>query len=115
MNTNIQHALSKKFEASRIVFWNDVKCELRRDFDAVELPDVEKIELKANEFGVKYRVLREAPEQKFLLYREGPPLADLENWLLDVELAYADGQFRTDQIAIWLAELGLNYMHAGVI
>ena len=58
MNANVQQALSKKFEASRIVFWNDVKCELRRDFDAVELADVEKIELKSNEFGVKYRILR---------------------------------------------------------
>lgn len=115
MNANVQQALSKKFEASRIVFWNDVKCELRRDFDAVELADVEKIELKSNEFGVKYRILREAPEQKFLLYREGPAPSDLENWLLDVELAYAEGVFRTDQVAIWLTELGLNYQHADVI
>lgn len=115
MNANVQQALSKKFAASRIVFWNDVKCELRRDFEAVELPEVKKIELKSNEFGVKYRILREAPEQKFLIYREGPPPPDLENWLLDVELAYAEGEFRTDQVAIWLTELGLNYMHSEVI
>lgn len=115
MNANVQQALSKKFDASRIVFWNDVKCELRRDFEAVELAEVEKIELKSNEFGVKYRILREAPEQKFLIYREGTPPPDLENWLLDVELAYAEGEFRTDQVAMWLTELGLNYMHADVI
>jgi hypothetical protein len=98
MNANVHQALSKKFEASRIVFWNDVKCELRSDFAAMELAGVEKIELQSNEFGVKYRILREAPEQKFLLYRAGPPPADLDNWLLDVELAYAEGEFRTDQV-----------------
>ena len=115
MNANVQQALSKKFEASRIVFWNDVKCELRSDFEALELDGVEKIELQSNEFGVKYRILREAPEQKFLLYREGPPPVDLENWLLDVELGYGEGEFRTDQVAIWLTELGLNYQHVDVI
>lgn len=115
MNANVQQALSNKFEAHRIVFWNDVKCELRRDYEGLELPDVEKIEIKANEFGVKHRILREAPEQKFLLYREGPPPTDLENWLLDVELTYAQSEFRTDQVAIWLTELGLNYMHADLV
>ena|GEM_PF-3175469 len=55
-----------------------MKCELRNDYEKLELPRVEKIELKSNEFGVKYRILREAPEQKFLLYREGPPPTDLE-------------------------------------
>ena len=115
MNANVQQALSKKFEAHRIVFWKDVKCELRNDYEKLELAEVEKIELKSNEFGVKYRILREAPEQKFLLYREGPPPEDLENWLLDVELTYAEGEFRTDQVAIWLTELGLNYMHAEVV
>jgi len=65
----------------------------------MELAGAEKIELQSNEFGVKYRLLREAPEQKYLLYREGPPPADLDNWLLDVELADAEGEFRTDQVA----------------
>ena len=64
MNANVHQALSKKFEASRIVFWNDVKCELRSDFEAMELAGVEKIELQSNEFGVKYRLLREGGEIK---------------------------------------------------
>ena len=115
MNANVQQALSKKFEASRLVFWNDVKCQLRNDYEKLELDGVEKIELKSNEFGVKHRILRKAPEQKFLLYREGPRFADLENWLLDVELSYAEGEFRTDQVSIWLTELGLNHMHAEVV
>ena len=39
-----------------------MKCELRNDFEALELTGIEKIELKSNEFAVKYRILREAPE-----------------------------------------------------
>ena len=99
----IAHALSRLFEKHRIVFWYDTKRELRTDYVAVNLPGIEKIELANNEFGIKHRILREQPEQKFLLYREGPAPADLENWLLDVQLAH--GEFRTDQVALWLAEL----------
>ena len=34
---------------------------------------------------------------------------------MKVALANSDGEFRTDQVAIWLTELGLNYQHVGVI
>ena len=67
MNDRIASALNRQFDRHRIVFWYDAKKELRRDFEAVDLPGVEKIELVNNEFGVKYRILREQPEQKFLL------------------------------------------------
>ena len=106
-------ALRAVFEKHRIVFWNDVKRELRAEFEALELEGVEKIVLDNNEYGVKYRVLREAPEQRFLLYREGPAPQDVDNWLLDVALAY--GEFRTDQTAIWLSELGLGYEFSSII
>lgn len=113
MNNQITRALEKLFDRHRIIFWYDVKQELRDDFNALSLPNVEKIELTNNEYGIKYRVLREQPEQKFLLYREGPQPADLDNWLLDVQLAY--GEFRTDQVAIWLSELELGLEFMGVV
>lgn len=107
MNEQIAQALKKVFEKHRIVFWYDAKKELRNDFETLSLPDVEKVEIANNEYGLKYRMLREQPEQKFLLYREGPePVDPLDNWLLDVQLAH--GEFRTDQVAIWLAELELG-------
>lgn len=106
-NTKIQQALGNLFEKQRIVFWYDTRREFRADFEALALPGVEKIELSNNEFGVKYRLLREQPEQKFLLYRDGPEPAHLENWLLDVQLA-SGSTFRTDQVALWLAELELG-------
>ncbi len=102
----IEQALTKLFERYRIIFWYDGKHELRPDFWSVELPDVEKIELSRNEFAVKHRILREQPEQKFLLYHDGPQPPDLDNWLLDVLLAHKD--FRTDQAALWLSELDLG-------
>ncbi|MEE4279807.1 MAG: hypothetical protein V2I82_15175 [Halieaceae bacterium] len=109
MEDRIAHALAKLFGRHRIVFWYDAKQELRDDFEALQLPGVEKLTLANNEYGIKYKLLREQPEQKFLLYREGPQPPDLDNWLLDVQLAH--GEFRTDQVAIWQSEreLGLEF------
>ncbi len=113
MNDRIAQALTKLFDRHRIVFWYDVKHELRADFWAIQLPGVEKLELANNEFSIKFRLLREQPEQKFLLYREGPQPADLDNWLLDVQLAH--GEFRTDQVALLLADLELGLEFAEVV
>ena len=109
----IAQALSRLFERHRIVFWYDAKQELREEFEEIYLDGVEKIELVSNEFGVKHRLLREEPQHKFLLYREGPQPDDLDNWLLDVQLA--QGEFRTDQVAIWLSELDLGMEFADVV
>ena len=106
MNERIAQALNRLFERYRIVFWYDAKKELRDEFEALSLPGIEKLELSNNEYGIKYRLLRKEPQQKFLLYREGPQPADVDNWLLDVQLA--QGEFRTDQVAIWLSELELG-------
>jgi uncharacterized protein (TIGR02687 family) len=102
----ISQALKNIFQKHRIVFWYDSKKELRREFEALELTDIQKIELNNNEFQVKFKILREFPDKKFLLYSEGAQPPDLENWLLDVLLAH--GEFRTDQAGIWLSELDLG-------
>lgn len=106
MESRITTALTKQFTRHRIVFWYDAKKELRSEFESLDIPGIEKIELSNNEFAVKYRILREKPEQKFLLYHEGPQPDDIDNWLLDVQLA--EGGFRTDQAGIWLNELDLG-------
>jgi uncharacterized protein (TIGR02687 family) len=114
MNDKIIQALNKLFERSRVVFWNDAKSELRHEFEAVEIPGVEKAEIKNNEFGLKYRILRESPGGRFLLYREGPPPAcDKDNWLLDLELAGCE--FRADQASLWLDEIGLGIDFSGLV
>ena len=72
MNERIQRALSKQFTKHRIVFWYDADKELRKDFEAIELDGVEKLEITNNEFALKHCVLCERPETQFLLYKEGP-------------------------------------------
>lgn len=111
--SQIETSLLHLFNKHRIVFWYDNKRELRNEFEALLLPGIETIELANNEFTVKYRILREHPERKFLLYHEGPPPADLDHWLLDVQLA--QGEFRADQAALWLSELGLGFEFIEVV
>ncbi|NEX15939.1 MAG: BREX-1 system phosphatase PglZ type A, partial [Halochromatium sp.] len=113
MENRIAQALARLFEKHRIVFWYDAKNELRADYDAVSLDGVQKIEIANNEFGIKHRILREQPDERFLLYRDGPQPEDLDNWLLDVQLA--QGEFRTDQVAIWLSELDLGLEFTDVV
>jgi uncharacterized protein (TIGR02687 family) len=107
MSERITQALTKLFKKHRIVFWYDEEESLRGDFDAISLPEVEKIEIANNEFGLKYRLLREQPMQKFLVFKSGAQPADRENWLLDIQLAHTD--FRTDKASLWLTELELPY------
>lgn len=105
MSERIRAGLERLFEEHRIVFWYDAARDLRAEYEAVDLPGVEKVEVTNNEFGLKYRMLRLEPKQKFLVFRDGPEPAMADNWLLDLQLASA--VFKADQAAIWLAELGL--------
>ena len=66
--SQIEKALARIFDRHRIVLWQDIKRELRSEFEAVTLPGVEKIVLDNNAFSVKHRILREQPEQKFPFY-----------------------------------------------
>lgn len=105
MLDRITKSLEGHFDKHRIVFWYDPAREFRAAFDGLALSRVTKIELINTEFAVKYRILRELPKEQFLLYWDGPRPADIDNWLLDVELANV--VFKTDQVAIWLSDLGL--------
>ena len=108
MREQIAKSLNILFEqyGNRVVLWADGMGEFDHEFDHIQLENVEKIRVENNEFGVKYRILREKPKQKFLLYRRGPSPADGSNWLLDIELTHAD--FTADPIVIWRTELGLR-------
>lgn len=108
MSDSMTLALSRLFDKHRIVFWTDTNRELRDQFESLDLPGVTKIELKNTEYAIKFRILREQSKARFLLYREGPDPADVDNWLLDVQKSH--GIFRTDQIGIWLTELGLSHV-----
>ena len=107
MEKRIQEALEGLFQTHRILFWYDEKRELRSCFDALKIEGVEKVILDGNEFGLKHRLIREEPNQKFLLYKEGPEPEKMDNWLLDIQLAHR--VFQADQNSLWLSELGLGH------
>lgn len=104
--SEIQQALIRPFDRHRVVVWTDTKREMEGKYNELWLPGVEKIAIVGDEFGIKHRILCEKSGARFLLYRAGPLPDDLDNWLLDVELAA--GAFRADQAALWLLELGLG-------
>ncbi|MFK7980171.1 MAG: BREX-1 system phosphatase PglZ type A, partial [Saprospiraceae bacterium] len=105
--TKIKAALEKRFKKHRVLFWYDDKEEFREQFEELSIKNVEKIQVAGNEFAIKYRIHKIAPQQHFLLYFTTPKPANEENWLLDMELAY--DVFYTDQQALFLQELGLGY------
>ncbi len=102
----IQSILTSLFDKHRLVFWYDAKRELLNNFQSLDLPGVEKIQIVNNQFGIKHRLLREQSNQKFLLYFGGPQPAELNNWLLDVQLENAT--FNADQVSLWMAEIGIR-------
>lgn len=103
----IKDALLQIFDRHRIVFWYDAEEELCDEYESLQLADVEKVTVKVGQFfGLKYKVLREAPKQRFLLYCpfEVPP--PHQNGLLDLQESH--GTFRADKASLYLQELGLN-------
>ena len=104
----IQNALEKEFARKRLVFWYDPDLiGWQQEFEAVQLAGVIKIAVQDNEFGIKHRIAREEPQQKFLLYFRGQaqPL-DTQNWLLDQLLAYGP-PFSPDRASLALIDAGL--------
>jgi uncharacterized protein (TIGR02687 family) len=103
MSTPITQALADLFQQHRIVFWYDREASMRAEFDGVVLDGVQKVELAGNELGLKHRMMREEPEQRFLVYSPAPAPSDPENWLLDLNLAFS--LFHSDPVALYLQEL----------
>tara|TARA_R110002110_G_scaffold85816_4_gene223688 strand:- start:15912 stop:18413 length:2502 start_codon:yes stop_codon:yes gene_type:complete len=113
MTDRIAASLERLFDEHRIVFWYDAARDMRGEFDAVVLPGVTKVEIANNEFSLKYRILRQEPAARFLVFKDGPELPEPENWLLDLQLATA--VFKADQAGIWLGDLGLPSQFESVV
>ena len=107
MGKSISESLIKLFSKNRLVFWHDKNKNMWEEFQEIKIKGVEKVEINNNEFSLKYKILKEKPYQKFLIYKN--ELADEhkeDNWLLDIELYSAI--FTTDKIKIWMSELELE-------
>ena len=98
--------LKQRFEDQRLVFWHDTEDAYSAEINALNIPGVVLVRVDNNEYALKYRILREEPSTKFLVYRSGPMVADEDNWLLDLELAY--GVFTADRTALLRQDLGLT-------
>lgn len=106
MKDKIVKALEREFANHRVVFWYDEKQEFAELCKELELEQVEMIEIANNEFQIKYRILKQEANQKFLLYLPYPQPEDRDNWLLDLQLA--EGVFKSDKVGLQLSEFGNN-------
>lgn len=105
--------LENAFQQHRLVFWYDDKGEWASHVEEMEIANVEKLTIENNEFGIKYKVLIEKPQQRFLLYQASPHPADNENWLLDLVLAYHT--FKAETSTLQLQALNLSEDFRGLV
>ena len=102
----IADSLERRFSDHRIVFWHDPDGQYASDLDSLDLVGVTTLRLANDEYAVKYRLLVEQPEGKFLVYRTGQVPTGVGNWLLDLELAF--GVFTADRSSLVTQDLGLT-------
>lgn len=110
--SKIAESLTKLFNQHRVVFWYDAKEELREEYSSVSIQDVKKIEGRKNPFELKVTINQDS-DQKYLLYFPYEKPSNESNWLLDMELAYH--VFQTDQEALYLQELELDYAFKSLV
>ena len=82
---------------------------MREEYDEFSTPGVQKVEVDNDEFGLKHRMVRDEPQQAFLLYMPYPRPIQIENWFLDLELSHH--VFYADGISIVLQEMGWQEEH----
>ena len=109
----IEEALAKLFIKHRIIFWYDENAELKNEFEILASEGIEKVVVNNNQFYIKHLTYKEKPNTKFLLYLPFKKPANIENWLLDMELA--NYVFQTKQEAMYAQELELNYDFTNLI
>jgi uncharacterized protein (TIGR02687 family) len=104
--TSILPHLEERFAQQRLVFWHDSDGEYADELSVINLPEVTVVEISNNEYALKYRMLKQEPKAKFLVYRQGAVPTGITNWLLDLELAY--GVFTADRASLLRHDLGLK-------
>lgn len=97
--------LEEQFMRQRLVFWHDPDGDYEDQLSSVDIPGVTTIAVDNDEYTLKYRILEQEPDSKFLIYRPGAVPVGIDNWLFDQELAY--GVFTADRTALLRHDLGL--------
>ncbi len=106
MSHPITQALIDLFSKKRVVFWYDEEAKLKEEFEAVDIPGVEKLLLANNELEIKVKIVQEFRDQRFLVYAPHAQPADTDNWLLDLNLAYP--LFHSDESSLFLQEMQMD-------
>lgn len=109
--SKVTENIQRLFEKYRVIIWYDGEQHFTAEFGEMNLEGVVKQTIQNNEFAIKYNILIQQPEAKFLVYAPYARPADDENWLLDIELA--NHVFSTDQEAMILQDLELPYHFRG--
>jgi uncharacterized protein (TIGR02687 family) len=104
--STVKAHLEQRFTEKRVVFWHDADGDYINDLDSLGIDGVQIIRVAGDEFAIKNRLLEIEPKAKFLIYRQGASPTGLDNWLLDLELAY--GVFTADRASLLQQELGLT-------
>jgi uncharacterized protein (TIGR02687 family) len=104
--STVKAHLEQRFTKRRVVFWHDADGDYINDLDSLGIDGVQIIRVAGDEFAIKNRLLEIEPMAKFLIYRQGAAPTGLDNWLLDLELAY--GVFTADRASLLQQELGLT-------
>lgn len=86
MYEKIRHAVQTHLSKHRLVFWYDEGGKHRTVVDEIDTP-ASIVHVENNEWWIKYHVLKERPDDHFLIYAPYPRPVDKENWLLDLVLA----------------------------
>ena len=113
MNAAVIDALKRCFADKRIVFWYDEGGRCRGELDEVEMAGIDKLVIDGNEFGIKYKVLAEKPEGKFLIYSPKAQPAPADDWLYDLYLAGTS--FSTDPVSMVMSEMAFPEETRGVV
>jgi len=111
--SEIPSRLSQLFENHRLIFWYDEAGKLSKEFEALAIPGVTPLRIENNEYGLRYRIMREEANQKFLVYSPGFRPPDSQNWLLDLVLSHYE--FQTDEVTVRLRELDLPLAFRAVV
>jgi|TARA_R110001583_G_scaffold57819_2_gene172749 uncharacterized protein (TIGR02687 family) len=105
----LEQGLTAKFKQTRVVFWYDPATSFTSRIDELRLEDVVVLNMASEStLEVKKWILRDNPQQAYLLYfpYEEPKIDD--NWLLDISLY--SSEFYADQSSMLLNELGIPSM-----
>ena len=105
MYEKIKNAIAAHVKKHRLVFWYDEDGKHRPVLEELDISG-DIIEVANNEWWIKHHLLKERPDDRFLIYSPYPRPADKNNWLLDLVLS--GFSFSHDLSETHREELGLG-------